>query len=162
MTRTAVYPGTFDPVTHGHVDLMSRASSLFDRLVVAVLKNAEKVPLFPAERRAELVRDATADLPNIEVEVFDGLLVDYARTLGARVIVRGLRAISDFEYELQMSMMNRRLHPDLETVFMTPGEDYSYLSSRLVREVASLGGEVDELVPPAAARALHEYYRRRP
>ena len=153
----AIYPGTFDPVTLGHVDIMSRASSLFDRLVVAVLETAEKTPLFDAQRRAALVRDATDGL-DVEVAVFDGLLVDFARSYEARVVVRGLRAISDFEYELQMAMMNRRLHPELETVFMTPGEDFSYLSSRLVREVARLGGDIASMVPPAAARALGEHY----
>jgi pantetheine-phosphate adenylyltransferase len=158
MNSIAVYPGAFDPVTLGHVDLIRRASSLFDRLVVAVLQNAEKVPLFEADHRAEMVREATRDLPNVEVAVFDGLLVEFARSRGARLIVRGLRAISDFEYELQMAMMNRRLHPDLETVFMTPGEDYSYLSSRLVREVAHLGGRVDELVPPVSAAALAKHF----
>jgi pantetheine-phosphate adenylyltransferase len=158
MSRVAVYPGTFDPVTLGHVDLMRRASALFDEVVVAVLLNTEKVPVFTAEERAAMLREATGDLENVEVALFDGLLVDFARSRNARVVLRGLRAISDFEYELQMAMMNRRLHPDLETVFMTPGEDFSYLSSRLVREVARLGGAVDELVPPVAAEALRAHF----
>jgi pantetheine-phosphate adenylyltransferase len=158
MSLVAIYPGTFDPVTLGHVDIMRRASSLFDRLVVAVLENAEKTPLFDGQRRAEMIRDATDQVGKVDVAVFDGLLVDFARSHDARLVVRGLMAISDFEYELQMAMMNRRLHPDLETVFMTPGEDFSYLSSRLVREVARLGGNVESMVPPAAARALGERY----
>jgi pantetheine-phosphate adenylyltransferase len=158
MSRVAVYPGTFDPVTLGHVDLMRRASALFDQVVVAVLLNTEKVPVFSAEERAAMLRESTAGLENLEVALFDGLLVDFARSRKARVVLRGLRAISDFEYELQMAMMNRRLHPDLETVFMTPGEDFSYLSSRLVREVARLGGAVDELVPPVAAEALRAHF----
>ena len=154
MSGTAVCPGTFDPVTNGHLDIIRRACRLFDKVIVAVLNNAEKSPLFPVEERAELIREAVRELPGVVVDTFDGLLVDYARSQKAVAIVRGLRAISDFEYELQMAMMNRRLDEEMETVFLMPSESYSFLSSRLVREVAILGGEVDGLVPPGVARAL--------
>jgi pantetheine-phosphate adenylyltransferase len=144
---TAIYPGSFDPVTNGHLDLIERASRLFDRLIVALLTNPEKDPLFSLDERVEMLREVVAHLPNVEVETFDGLLVDYARRRGARVLLRGIRAVSDYEYELQMALMNRTLAPDIETVFMLPAEAYSYLSSRLVREVARLGGSVKGLVP---------------
>ncbi len=152
--RVAIYPGTFDPVTNGHLDIIERGSRLFDRVIVAILGNPDKEPLFPVEERAALIADAVAGLSNVEVESFRGLLVHYARSRGAHVIVRGLRAVSDFEYEFQMALMNRRLGGDVETVFMMPAQEYSYLSSRLVKEVAALGGEVGELVPPTVARAL--------
>ena len=151
---TAVYPGTFDPVTNGHLDIIRRGSRLFARVIVAILQNPEKVPLFSVSERSAMVRAAVAQLANVSVDSFEGLLVDYARRQNARVIVRGLRAISDFEYELQMAMMNRRLNEEVETVFMMPSESYSYVSSRLVREVAMLGGSVEGLVPEAVARAL--------
>ena len=151
---TAVYPGTFDPITNGHLDIIRRGSLLFTRVTVAILQNTDKVPLFSVAERAQLVSTAVADLPNVNVDTFEGLLVEYARRLGARVIVRGLRAISDFEYELQMAMMNRRMNEDVETVFMMPSESYSYVSSRLVREVVMLGGSVEGLVPEGVARAL--------
>jgi pantetheine-phosphate adenylyltransferase len=154
VTRTAVCPGTFDPITNGHLDIIRRAGRLFDRVVVAILNNAEKSPLFPVDEREALVREALRDLPGVSVDSFDGLLVDYARSQGAVAIVRGLRAISDFEYELQMAMMNRRLDEVMETVFLMPSEAYSFLSSRLVREVVMLGGKVEGLVPPVVARAL--------
>ena len=154
MKRIAVYPGTFDPVTYGHLDLVDRARTRFDRLVVAVLGNEEKRPMFTVEERAAFLRDAVAAWPDVEVDTFEGLLVDYARRVGATVILRGLRAISDFEYELQMAMMNRRLAPELETIFLMPSEAYSYVSSRLAREVARLGGSVEGIVPEAVARAL--------
>ncbi len=156
MRRIAVYPGTFDPVTNGHLDLVDRGRQRFDRLVVAILSNEEKQPMFSLEERIGFLRDATAQWPDVEVDTFDGLLVDYARRIGASVILRGLRAVSDFEYELQMAMMNRRLAPGVETVFLMPNEAYSYLSSRLVREVARLGGRLDGLVPESVARALAE------
>ena len=145
----ASYPGSFDPVTNGHLDLIERASKLFERLVVAILLNPEKDgPFFPVPERVEMLKEVVGHLPNVEVDTFKGLLVDYARRKDARVIVRGIRAVSDYEYELQMALMNRQLAPDLETVFMLPAQAYSYLSSRLVREVASLGGSIKELVPP--------------
>jgi pantetheine-phosphate adenylyltransferase len=145
---TAVYPGSFDPVTNGHLDIIRRGSRLFDRIVVAILRNPEKEALFGLRERKRILQRATAAIPNVSVDSFDGLLVDYARRCGARVIVRGLRALSDFEYEFQMALMNRRLDSSIETVFMMPSEAYSYLSSRLVKEVVRLGGSVAGLVPP--------------
>ena len=147
MKVTAVYPGTFDPVTNGHLDIIGRGVRLFDEIIVAILKNADKEALLPLGERLEILKTAVAGLPNVRVESFDGLLVDYVRTCGAQAIVRGLRALSDFEYEFQMALMNRRLGPDIETVFMMPSEAYSYVSSRLVKEVARLGGDVSGLVP---------------
>jgi pantetheine-phosphate adenylyltransferase len=147
--RAAVFPGSFDPLTNGHVDIVLRCAHLFERIVVAVLVNAEKAPLFSAEDRVAMIRDVFREYPNIEVDTFDGLLVDYARKKRASAIVRGLRAVSDFEYEFQMALMNRHLEPTLETVFMMPAEQYTYLSSRLIKEVFSLGGEVRGLVPAA-------------
>jgi pantetheine-phosphate adenylyltransferase len=152
--RIAVYPGTFDPVTNGHLDLVERGRRRFDHLVMAILSNEEKQPMFTLEERIGFLREATSRWPEVEVATFDGLLVDYARRIGASVLLRGLRAVSDFEYELQMAMMNRRLAPDVETVFLMPSEAYSYVSSRLVREVARLGGDVEGLVPACVARAL--------
>lgn len=154
MKRTAVYPGTFDPVTNGHLDLANRGRMHFDRLIVAVLENEGKRPLFSVQERLELLREAMGEWPNVEVESFDGLLVDYARARGASVILRGIRASSDFEYEMQMAMMNRKLDPDLETVFLVPSEAYSYVSSKLVREVAGLDGSVAGLVPSNVLAAL--------
>lgn len=152
--RIAVYPGTFDPVTRGHLDLADRGRRHFDRLVMAVLNNRDKKPLFSVDERVELLRRATAGWDDVAVDRFEGLLVDYAERIGASVIVRGIRVVTDLEYEMQMAMMNRRLRPAIETVFMVPSEAYSYVSSRLVREVASLGGSVDGLVPPEVAQAL--------
>ncbi len=148
---SALYPGSFDPPTLGHLDLIGRASRAFERLTVAVLKNTAKTPAFAAEERRLMVEDAVkeAGLGNVEVASFDGLLIDFARARGCRVIVRGLRAISDLEYELQMALMNRRLDPAVETVFLSASEDVSFISSRLVREIAQLGGDVSSLVPPA-------------
>ncbi len=150
----AIYPGSFDPVTNGHLDLIERGTKIFDQLVVAVLRNPEKDPLFTLTERLEMLREVTRPWPNIEVDVFDGLLVDYARGRKARVILRGIRAISDYEFELQMALMNRKLDPQLETVFMLPAEAYSYLSSRLVREIARLGGPVQGMVPPTVEQRL--------
>jgi len=152
--RTAVYPGMFDPVTHGHLDLANRGRRHYDRLILAVLHNETKNPLFSVEERIALLREAVDGWPNVEVDSFGGLLTDYARSVDASVILRGIRVASDFEYEMQMAMMNRHLSPDLETVFLVPSEAYSYVSSRLVREVASLGGNVDNLVPANVSRAL--------
>jgi pantetheine-phosphate adenylyltransferase len=152
--RIALYPGSFDPLTNGHVDIIQRGARLFDRIIVAILVNREKTPLFTATERVEIAREVFARQPNVEVDTFDGLLVDYAQRRDASVIVRGLRAVSDFEYEMQMALMNRHLSPDLETVFMMPGEAYTYLSSRLVKEVFALGASVAGLVPPAVERRL--------
>ena len=154
MQVTAIYPGTFDPITNGHLDIIERGARLFDRLIVALLRNAEKQPLLPLAERQEIVRAVVARYPSVTVETFDGLLVDYCRARGARAIVRGLRALSDFEYEFQMALMNRRLEPGVETVFMMPSEAWSYVSSRLVKEVARLGGDVSGLVPKEALPPL--------
>ena len=144
---TAIYPGSFDPVTNGHLDLITRASNIFDKLIVAVAHNFEKDPLFTEKERVEMLETVTFKWTNVEVDVFDGLLMDYARAKNANVIVRGIRAVSDYEYELQMAMMNRKIEPDVETVFMLPAEQYSYLSSRLVKELARFGGPIKEFVP---------------
>src|ERR1700736_2249740 len=153
-TSIAIYPGSFDPVTNGHLDLIERGEKMFDTVIVAVLQNADKEPLFSVAERVEMLRDVTKQWPAVEVDVFQGLLVDYARKRGAGVILRGIRAISDYEYELQMALMNRKLEPRLETVFMLPGESYSYLSSKLVREIARLGASLDGLVPPVVGERL--------
>jgi len=153
-TSVAIYPGSFDPVTNGHLDLIERGEKMFDRLIVAVLQNTEKEPLFSVAERVEMLREVTRQWECVEIDVFKGLLVDYARKRGAAVILRGIRAISDYEYELQMALMNRKLEPRLETVFMLPGESYSYLSSKLVRELAHLGGPLTGLVPPTVEQRL--------
>ena len=160
--RTAIYPGTFDPLTLGHVDIIARGSALFDKIVVAVLRNVEKSPLFSVEDRVEMIQEAFADSKNVETDAFSGLLVDYARAKKATAIVRGIRAISDFEYEFQMALMNRRLAPSIETVFMMPAEEYSYVSSRLVKEVAELGGSVKGLVPAGVERRLQQKLGKAP
>lgn len=159
MKGLAVYPGSFDPITNGHLDLIRRGTGLFDQLIVAVLRNPEKAGLFSVEERLELMRESLLDIPTVEVAAFDGLLVDFAHDRGARHILRGIRALSDFEYEFQMALMNRRLAPDLETVFLMPREEFTFLSSRLVREVARLGGPVDAFVPPPVARCIKERLR---
>ncbi len=150
----AIYPGSFDPVTNGHLDLIERGAKIFGRLTVAVLRNSDKQPLFSLNERLEMLQHVTKQYPNVEVDSFDGLLVEYAKRLDAQVLLRGIRAVSDYEYELQMAMMNRRLEPHLETVFMLPAEAYSYLSSRLVREIAQLGGSLNGLVPPEVEQRL--------
>ena len=150
----AIYPGSFDPVTNGHLDLIERGSKIFGRLVVAVLRNDGKAPMFTLAERMEMLRESTSAFANVKVDSFDGLLVDFARKMGARVLLRGIRAVSDYEYELQMAMMNRRLEPGMETIFMLPAEAYSYLSSHLVREIAQLGGPVTGLVPTAVEKRL--------
>lgn len=155
-TALAIYPGSFDPVTNGHLDLITRGAKIFDRLVVAVAQNLDKDPLFAVKERVEMLEAVTYDMRNVEVDVFDGLLMDYARAKGARAVLRGIRAVSDYEYELQMAMMNRKIEPDIETVFMLPAEAYSFLSSRLVRELARLGGleRLKDLVPPVVEQHL--------
>ena len=160
MTRTAIYPGSFDPLTKGHEDLIRRSLSLADRVVVAVAVNSSKQPLFPVAERLALLRAAVGDDPRVAFESFDGLLAEFAKTVGATIVVRGLRAVSDFEYEFQMALMNRQLHPSLETVFLVPAVDLTYLSSSLVREVARYGGDVSALVHPAVAAALARRYGR--
>jgi pantetheine-phosphate adenylyltransferase len=152
--RIALFPGSFDPITNGHVDIIGRGLTVFDEVIVAILVNTEKTPLFTVAERVAIIEGFFSGEPRLRVASFSGLLVDYARKASASVIVRGLRAVSDFEYEFQMALMNRRLDPAIETVFMMPAEQYSYLSSRLVKEVAQLGGDVSGLVPPAVAAAL--------
>jgi pantetheine-phosphate adenylyltransferase len=159
MTRIAVYPGSFDPLTRGHEDLVRRSLSLADRLIVAVAVNVGKQPLFSVEERLQLLRDALGNEPRISLQSFDGLLAEFAKGVGATIIVRGLRAVSDFEYEFQMALMNRQLHPSLETVFLVPAVDLTYLSSSLVREVARFGGDVSPMVHPAVATALARRFR---
>ena len=156
MTR-AIYPGSFDPLTFGHLDIVERSARLFDEVVVAILTNAQKAPLFTIAERTEIMNDILKPrFRNVSVDVFHGLLVDYARQKKAQVIVRGIRAVTDYEYEFQMALMNRRLTPDIETVFMMPAENYSYLSSRLVKEVVTLGGDVEGLVPDVVLKRLQE------
>ncbi len=162
MSTLAVYPGSFDPLTNGHVDIILRGAKLFDQIVVAVLVNVEKSPLFSMHERVEIAREVFKDQPNVEVDTFDGLLVDYVARRGGQVIVRGLRAVSDFEYEFQMALMNQRLNRKIETVFMMPDEKYTYISSRLIKEVFSLGGEVRGLVPDMVEDRLRAKRTRRP
>ncbi|HLX73648.1 MAG TPA: pantetheine-phosphate adenylyltransferase [Terriglobales bacterium] len=152
----AIYPGSFDPLTNGHLDLIERGAKIFDELIVAILRNPEKEPLFSLDERTEMIRAMTRERDNVRVDSFDGLMVDYALQVGATAVLRGIRAISDYEYELQMALMNRKLEPRLETVFMMPAETYSYLSSRLVRQVATLGGSVRGLVPELVEKKLRE------
>ncbi|MDQ8023609.1 pantetheine-phosphate adenylyltransferase [Uliginosibacterium sp. H1] len=152
--RLAVYPGTFDPLTRGHEDIARRAAGLFDRLVVGVAASTGKRPFFTLEERVEMAQTVLADLPNVQVVDFSGLLMDFIREQGARVIVRGLRAVSDFEYEFQMAGMNRRLHPDVETIFLTPGEEYMFVSATMVREIGQLGGDVGTFVRPVVAERI--------
>jgi len=151
---SAIYPGSFDPITNGHVDIIERGLRVFDRIVIAVLKNPKKRPLFTTKERVRMIQDIFASKKEVEVRAFDGLLVDFARAQGTRVVIRGLRAISDFEYEFQMALMNRSLAPDIETFFMMPSVDYTFLSSNVVREVAGLGGSVEGLVPGLVSRKL--------
>lgn len=152
----AIYPGSFDPITSGHLDIIERGSRLFERLIVAILRNESKSPLFSVEERIEMLQEVAAPWPHVEIDSFDGLLAQYALKKGARGILRGIRAISDYEYELQMALMNRRLYPRLETIFLPAGEQYSFISSKLVKEVISLGGDITGLVPPMVERRLRE------
>lgn len=156
--RVAIYPGTFDPITNGHTDLVQRASALFDRIVVAIAENPAKGPALPLADRLDLARLALAEVPNVEVRGFACLLADFVREVGAGVILRGLRAVSDFEYEFQLASMNRRLVPEAETLFLTPAEQYSFISSSLVKEIARLGGDVGNFVHPAVRRRLAELF----
>jgi len=150
----AIYPGSFDPPTNGHLDLIQRGSKIFEELVVAILRNPEKSPMFSVAERMEMLRELTKDLSNVRIDMFDGLMVEYAKSIDAMCVLRGIRAISDYEYELQMALMNRKLEPTLETVFMMPADKYSYISSRLVREVAQAGGPVKGLVPEAVEQRV--------
>jgi pantetheine-phosphate adenylyltransferase len=154
-----IYPGSFDPITNGHLDLVQRCAPTVDRLVIAVLRNAHKNPLFTLEERVEMLRAVVQNFENVEVDSFDGLLVDYAKRRGARLLFRGIRAISDYEYELQMALMNRRLAPGIETMFMMAGEAYSFISSKLVKEVIGLGGNISGLVPPSVEEKLRKRFR---
>ncbi|MGC4055103.1 MAG: pantetheine-phosphate adenylyltransferase [Paludibaculum sp.] len=154
----AVYPGSFDPITNGHLDLIQRCAPLVDKLVVSVLRNAHKHPLFTLEERVAMLRSVASPFPNVEVDCFDGLLVDYARQKQAKLLLRGIRAISDYEYELQMALMNRRLAPEIETMFMMAGEAYSFISSKLVKEVIGLGGNISGLVPPSVEEKLKQRF----
>ena len=158
--RTAVYPGTFDPITNGHIDLVARAAPLFEKVIVGVATSQAKGPTLPLELRVKLAREALAGHPNVEVRGFDSLLAHFVRDVGAGVLLRGLRAVSDFEYEFQMASMNRHLIPEVETLFLTPAEKYSFISSSLVREIARLGGDVSGFVTPEVAAALHAIRRR--
>ena len=157
---TAIYPGSFDPITNGHLDLIVRGCCLFDKLIVAILRNETKQPLFSVEERIEMLREVVDCYPNVAVDSFEGLLVDYAAQNGATVLLRGIRAISDYEYELQMALMNRRLRPDIETVFMMASEAHSFISSRLVKEVFGLGGNIEGLVPPPVEVRLRRRFGR--
>ncbi len=157
--RTVVYPGTFDPITNGHLDVITRALNLFDKVIVAVAENPDKVPLFTVEERLELIREAVKELSNIELDHFSGLAVNYARDKGACAIIRGLRAISDFEIEFQMALMNRHMDQNVATVFLMPHDRYTHLNSSIIREIASMGGDISDFVPPVVEKALNEKYR---
>ena len=159
MKRSAIYPGTFDPITNGHHDLVRRAASIFDRVVVAIAANPNKAPMFALDQRVEMARSVLADVPRVEVMGYNGLTVDFAREQGLSVIVRGLRAISDFEFEFQLANMSRHLSPDIESVFMTPQEQYTFISSTLVREIAVMGGNVSEFVHPLVEAELKKHRR---
>lgn len=158
-TVKAIYPGSFDPLTNGHLDLIERGSKIFDELVIAILRNSEKDPLFSVDERREMLEETTSQYDNVRIDTFDGLLVDYVARAGAQAVLRGIRAISDYEYELQMALMNRRLDSNIETVFMMPADSYSYLSSRLVKEVFRLGGSVNGLVPAVVEERLYQKVR---
>jgi pantetheine-phosphate adenylyltransferase len=154
----AIYPGSFDPITNGHLDLIERSARLVDKLVIAILHNQKKTPLFSVDQRLGMLREATAKWTHVEVDSFEGLLVDYASRRGANLIIRGIRAISDYDYEWQMALMNRRLRPEIETMFLMAGEAYSFISSQLVKEVLKLGGDISDLVPPVVERHLKQVF----
>jgi pantetheine-phosphate adenylyltransferase len=157
--RIAVYPGSFDPFTNGHLDVVQRASKLFDRVIIAVARNESKHPLFTVEQRREMAATATTHLPNVEVDAFDGLLVDYVEQRGGQAIIRGLRAVSDFEFEFQLALMNRSLRESIETIFMMPKDTYTFISSRIVKEIARLGGDISAFVPPTVEQKLRAKVR---
>jgi pantetheine-phosphate adenylyltransferase len=156
--RTVIYPGSFDPLTNGHLDIVHRAARLFDKVIVAVAKNESKNPLFSMGDRLELVRQSIAELSNVEVDSFEGLLVEYVEANGGQAVIRGLRAVSDFEFEFQLALMNRKLNERVETIFMMPKDTYTFLSSRIVKEIARLGGDVQSFVPPAVVKALRKKF----
>jgi len=158
--KIAVYPGTFDPITNGHIDIIKRSLKIFDHVIIAAALNPKKTPMFKISERVEMIKEATRGLSQIDVEPFDGLLVDYTKQKKATAIIRGLRAVSDFEYELQMALMNRKLDHRIETVFLMPSEEYSYLTSTIIKEVASYGGETKGLVPPLVAKLLNDKFKR--
>jgi pantetheine-phosphate adenylyltransferase len=158
--RTAIYPGSFDPITNGHLDVLQRAAKLFDKVILAVAVNAEKTPLFTLEERKALATEAVRDIANVKVDVFRGLLVDYVHQMSGDAIIRGLRAVSDFEFEFQLALMNRRLNERIETIFMMPKDSYTFLSSRIVKEIARLNGDITGLVPPNVQEALLEKFRQ--
>ncbi len=159
MEATAVYAGTFDPVTYGHIDLMERGRRIFDRLILAVAESNEKGPVFTLRERVEILKEVVKDMPGVEVDQFSGLLVDYMQGRGVRVVLRGLRAISDFEHEFQIALTNRKLNEEIETIFMMPKQDYSYISSRILKEIVRLGGDVREFVPPLVQKKLEKKLR---
>jgi len=159
MEKKAVYPGSFDPITNGHVDIIRRGLKIFDKILVAVLENPKKTPLFTTKERIEMIQEEFADEENVEVKAFHGLLVEFAKKNTARIVIRGLRAISDFEYEFQMALMNRKLNPEIETFFMMPNVDYTYLSSKLVKEIYMLGGRLKDLVPDHVEKKIREKFK---
>ncbi|TKB56290.1 pantetheine-phosphate adenylyltransferase [Ferrimonas aestuarii] len=161
MTQIAIYPGTFDPITNGHLDLIRRSAKLFDKVVVGVAASASKKPLFSLEQRVELAKEVTADLENVEIHGFSGLLVDFAKAENASVLIRGLRAVADFEYEFQLAGMNRHLHPEMETIFLTPAQEYTFISSSLVKDVAFHGGNVSEFLQPCVEQAVKAQLAKR-
>lgn len=161
MAGIAVCPGSFDPLTNGHLDIIVRSAKIFDEIYVSVLNNSTKIPLFSVEERILMIKEATKHLPNVKVDTFGGLLVDYARSVNANALIRGLRAVSDFEYEMQNASMNRVLNEDLETFFIMTNNQYSFLSSSIVKEVAKYGGNISELVPPLVAEALHNKFSKK-
>lgn len=158
--KVAIYPGTFDPITYGHLDIIQRAAEIFDRVIVSLGRNPEKNPLFSLDERMEMIGEVVKDLPGVQVDTFSGLVVRYAQDMGADALIRGLRAVSDFEYEFQMALVNRRLAPDVITVFLMPSEKYTYLDSTIVREVASLGGDVTQFVPPPVEERLRKVFEK--
>jgi len=159
--KIGVYPGTFDPITNGHIDIIRRSLQVFDKVIVAVAPNPKKKPIFDIHERVEMIREATRDIPNVEIEIFEGLLAEYMKRKNAHAIIRGLRAVSDFEHEFMMALMNRKLDSEVETVFLMPSEEYSYLTSSAIKEVASYGGVVKDLVPPIVARRLRDHFQKK-
>ncbi|MGH2569082.1 MAG: pantetheine-phosphate adenylyltransferase [Bacteroidota bacterium] len=157
--KIAIYPGSFDPITNGHLDIVERAVNLFDKVIITLARNSTKNPLFTEDERVQLIRQSVKSYKQVEVDSFEGLLVDYCGKKKATAVVRGLRAISDFEYELQMALMNRKLNPDVQTVFLMPNEKYTYLNSSIVREIARLGGDVSDFVPPVVKQALDRKFK---